>query len=42
MSKCKDCGLPASCSCQLIKGRCSACNYKYQQLIKQGKNVPSD
>lgn len=33
-AQCVDCGLPVSCSCQLTKGRCSACNYAYQQTIK--------
>ena len=32
MAKCIDCGAPASCSCQLIKGRCSACNNKFVTL----------
>ena len=35
-AQCKDCGLKASCSCQLVKGRCSACNYKFVQSQKQG------
>jgi hypothetical protein len=30
-SKYKDCGLPVGCGCQLIQGRCSACNYAYIQ-----------
>ena len=29
MAQCIDCGRPASCSCQLVNGRCSACNYAY-------------
>lgn len=32
--KCIDCGAPASCSCQLTQGRCSACNYKFKKGLK--------
>ncbi len=39
MAKCRDCGLSVSCGCSLIDGRCSACNYTYQQLLKEKKNV---
>lgn len=43
MAQCIDCGLKAGCSCQLIKGRCSACNYTYEQsLIKKvNVNIPT-
>lgn len=33
MANCIDCGTKVSCGCQLVKGRCSACNYKYQQSL---------
>jgi len=39
MAKCKDCHIPVECGCQLIQGRCSACNYTYQQSLKQQKNA---
>lgn len=32
---CKDCGASFSCGCQLTKGRCSSCNYIYQQSLKE-------
>lgn len=35
MARCKDCGTKVSCSCQLTKGRCSACNFEYQQSLKE-------
>ena len=33
MAQCKDCGAPYGCGCQLVNGRCSACNYAYQQSL---------
>lgn len=33
MANCIDCKVSVGCSCQLTKGRCSACNYKYQQSL---------
>lgn len=39
MAKCKDCNIPVGCGCSLIGGRCSACNYKYQEILK-GNVVP--
>ena len=33
MANCKDCGASFGCGCQLVNGRCSACNYAYQQSL---------
>lgn len=34
MAACIDCGVKVSCSCQLSKGRCSACNQIYINSTK--------
>lgn len=38
-AKCKDCGIPVGCGCQLIQGRCSACNYAYIQSQKNASTT---
>ena len=42
MANCKDCGAKFSCGCSLVNGRCSKCNYTYQQSTQKSIKPYSD